>query len=100
MLLTKPTNELEKQMKPVTFIPMEIHKKVVVDDSGTPQEVIIPWAEFQQIQEILDLNEEVALSPEWEAELETRLADIDAGRVDLVRSEDVFERVESALKKA
>ena len=79
---------------------MEIHKKVVVDDAGTPQEVIIPWAEFQQIQEILDLNEEVALSPEWEAELEKRLADIDAGRVDLVPSEDVFERVESSLKQA
>lgn len=77
---------------------IEIHKKVVVDDAGTPQEVTIPWAEFQQIQEILDLNEEVELSPEWEAELEKRLAGIDAGLVELARSEDVFARVESALK--
>ena len=79
-------------------MPMEIHKKVVVDDAGTPQEVIIPWAEFQQLQEILGLNEEIELSPEWQAEVERRLADIDTGRVKLVRSEDVFERVESALK--
>ena len=79
---------------------MEIHKKVVIDDSGTPQEVIIPWAEFQQIQEILDLNEEITLSPEWELELEQRLADVDAGRVELHSSEDVFERIESALPKA
>ena len=78
---------------------MNIHKKVVVDDAGTPQEVIIPWAEFQQIQKILGLNEELELSDEWEAELESRLADIDAGRVELVCGEDVLERVESVLKK-
>ena len=77
---------------------MEIHKKVVVDKTGTPQEVIIPWAEFQQLQEILGLNEEIELSPEWQAEIERRLADIDTGRVKLVHSEDIFERVESALK--
>ena len=77
---------------------MEIHKKVVVDDAGAPQEVIIPWAEFQRLQEILGLNEDVALTPEWQTEVERRLADIDAGRVELVRSEDVFERIESALR--
>lgn len=87
-------------MKPVMLVPMEIHKKVVVDDTGVPQEVIIPWAEFQQIQEMLSLNQEITLSPEWESELEQRLADVDSGRVELVRSEDVFERVESALNKA
>ena len=77
---------------------MEIHKKVVVDDAGAPQEVIIPWAEFQQLQEILGLNEEIELTPEWQAEVERRLAEIDTGRVELVPGEDVFERVESALK--
>jgi len=41
---------------------MQIHKKVVVDDAGAPQEVIIPWAEFQEIEEVLglDLEPEVA----------------------------------------
>ncbi|NEP80452.1 MAG: hypothetical protein F6K39_21155 [Okeania sp. SIO3B3] len=57
---------------------MQIHKKVVVDDAGEPQEVIIPWSEFQQIEEMLGLDEEVKLSPEWEAELSRRIADIDA----------------------
>jgi len=33
-----------------------IHKKVVVDDAGSPQEVIIPWAEFQEIEELLGLD--------------------------------------------
>jgi len=35
---------------------MEIHKKVVVDDTGAPKEVIIPWAEFREIEEILGLD--------------------------------------------
>lgn len=44
---------------------MNIHKKVVVDDAGTPQEVIIPWAEFQEIEEMLGLD----LEPEVEEQL-------------------------------
>ena len=35
---------------------MEIHKKVVIDEAGAPQEVIIPWAEFQKIEEMLGLD--------------------------------------------
>ena len=39
-----------------------IHKKIVVDENGNPQEVIIPWEEFRQIEEALglDLDEEAA----------------------------------------
>lgn len=33
-----------------------IHKKIVVDEQGNPQEVIIPWNEFQDIVEILGLD--------------------------------------------
>ncbi|MFB3133662.1 MAG: hypothetical protein ACE10K_14185 [Rhodothermales bacterium] len=38
---------------------MVIHRKIVVDEDGNPQEVIIPWDEFQEIVEMLglDLNE-------------------------------------------
>ena len=35
---------------------MNIHKKIVVDEQGEPQEVIIPWDEFQEIAEILGLD--------------------------------------------
>lgn len=35
---------------------MNIHKKIVVDEQGDPQEVIIPWDEFQEIAEILGLD--------------------------------------------
>ena len=45
---------------------MEIHKKVVFDDTGAPQEVIIPWSEFQEIEELLGLD----LEPEVVQQLE------------------------------
>ena len=35
---------------------MEIHKKIVIDEHGNPQEVIIPWAEFQVISDLLGLD--------------------------------------------
>ena len=37
---------------------MSIHRKIVVDEHGNPQEVIIPWDEFQGIAEILGLNQQ------------------------------------------
>ncbi|MBT5212823.1 MAG: hypothetical protein HOM08_13365 [Candidatus Marinimicrobia bacterium] len=39
---------------------MEIHKKIVTDENGNPSDVIIPWDEYKQIEEILgiDLDEE------------------------------------------
>ena len=38
-----------------------IHKKLVVDEQGKPQEVIIPWEEYKEIEETLglDLNKKV-----------------------------------------
>jgi putative addiction module component (TIGR02574 family) len=76
---------------------MEIHKKIDVDEQGTPQEVIIPWAEFQKIQELLELDSEIQLSPEWEAEIARRIDDIDSGRAELRSSEEVFNRLRSKL---
>ena len=37
-----------------------IQKKIVVDEAGNPQEVIIPWAQFCELMEELgmDLDEE------------------------------------------
>jgi len=33
-----------------------IHKKIVLDENNNPSEVIIPWDEFQEIEEILGLD--------------------------------------------
>lgn len=33
-----------------------IHRKLVVDDKGMPTEVIIPWKEYQLIEELLGLD--------------------------------------------
>lgn len=54
-----------------------IHKKIVVDDKGTPQEVIIPWAEFQMIEEALGLD----LEPKVIDQLEKADADMRAGNM-------------------
>jgi PHD/YefM family antitoxin component YafN of YafNO toxin-antitoxin module len=33
-----------------------IRKKIVVDERGNPREVIIPWAQFQEMSEALGLD--------------------------------------------
>ena len=33
-----------------------IHKKIVNDENGKPSDVIIPWNEFKQIEEMLGLD--------------------------------------------
>lgn len=35
---------------------MTIHKKIVIDDTGKPSEVIIPYEEFKYIEEMLGLD--------------------------------------------
>ena len=35
---------------------ISIHKKIVSDENGNPSDVIIPWNEFKQIEEILGLD--------------------------------------------
>ncbi len=39
------------------YFPMrKIHRKLVIDDKGMPTEVIIPWKEYRQIEELLGLD--------------------------------------------
>ena len=33
-----------------------IHKKLVIDDHGKPTEVIIPWDEYKEMEELLGLD--------------------------------------------
>ncbi len=35
---------------------LTIHKKMIVDEHGKPVEVIIPWVEFKEMEEILGLD--------------------------------------------
>jgi PHD/YefM family antitoxin component YafN of YafNO toxin-antitoxin module len=52
-----------------------IHKKLVVDERGRPQEVIIPWDEYCEIEELLGLD----LDAEAIADLEEAKRDREAG---------------------
>jgi PHD/YefM family antitoxin component YafN of YafNO toxin-antitoxin module len=55
-----------------------IHKKIVVDEKGDPQEVIIPWKEFLQIEEALGLD----LDDKAAAELREADGDMRSGNLD------------------
>lgn len=33
-----------------------LHKKIVLDEKGNPTEVIIPWEEYKEIEELLGLD--------------------------------------------
>ncbi len=57
---------------------LTIHKKLVVDEHGTPQEVILPWDEYRQIEELLGLD----LDQEAIAELDEASKDRDSGATD------------------
>ena len=35
---------------------IKIHKKIVNDENGNPSDVIIPWKQFKEIEEILGLD--------------------------------------------
>jgi PHD/YefM family antitoxin component YafN of YafNO toxin-antitoxin module len=52
-----------------------IQKKIVVDENGVPQEVIIPWAQFCELSEVLGLD----LDEEAMADLRTARADLEKG---------------------
>lgn len=39
------------------YLPIRrVHRKLVVDDKGMPTEVIIPWEEYKEIEELLGLD--------------------------------------------
>jgi len=53
-----------------------IPKKIVVDEQGTPLEVILPWHTFCELQEALGLD----LDAEAEADLRETRQDLAAGQ--------------------
>jgi PHD/YefM family antitoxin component YafN of YafNO toxin-antitoxin module len=52
-----------------------IQKKIVLDENGAPQEVIIPWAQFCELSEALGLD----LDEEAMADLRMARADLEKG---------------------
>jgi PHD/YefM family antitoxin component YafN of YafNO toxin-antitoxin module len=57
---------------------LKVHKKLVIDEKGRPQEVILPWKEYQQIEEVLGLD----LDDDAIADLEQAASDREAGTPD------------------
>jgi hypothetical protein len=58
-LKKKPVPGMKNDKEP--YIPMRrIPRKLVLDDQGMPMEVIIPWKEFREIEELLGLDLDAA----------------------------------------
>jgi len=69
---------------------LQLQKKLVVDDQGAPQEVIIPYAQFVELEEALGLD----LDEEAKEDLRQGQADLDAGNQEAFVS---LEQVEQEL---
>jgi len=52
----------------------------------------------EKILEMIDAEEQIHLSPEWISLIENRVADIDAGVVQMVKADDVMKQIWSELK--
>jgi len=62
---------------------LKIHKKLVVDEKGRPQEVILPWEEFRQIEEALGLDLDATAVADLEEAAKDREANTPGAYVDL-----------------
>ena len=51
----------------------------------------------EKILEMLDVEEQIDLSPEWMSVIQQRLADIDAGMVQMVGAEEALNQIWSEL---
>ena len=52
----------------------------------------------EKILEMIDAEEQIHLSPEWISLIENRVADIDAGVVQMVKADDAMKQIWSELK--
>jgi len=54
---------------------INIEKKIVVDEQGLPQEVIISWKQYKEIEEILGLDLDERATEDLRKAREDRLAE-------------------------
>jgi len=66
---------------------MNIAHQTVLGADGKPSAALIPWEEFERIQERLGEDDDEAVSEEWRNDLERRVSEIDSSEVELVEGE-------------
>ncbi len=82
-------NEIKKNPVPGTkdgnapYVPIRIHRKLVVDERGLPTEVIIPWQEYREIEELLGLDLDAAACDDLKKARQDREAGKEDAFVDL-----------------
>jgi putative addiction module component (TIGR02574 family) len=59
-----------------------------------------PGERVELIERLIASVEPPSLSPAWQAEVERRIADLDAGRTQTIPAEEVFARIDEKLRRA
>ncbi|MCB1231358.1 MAG: addiction module protein [Verrucomicrobiae bacterium] len=78
---------------------MTIPHQTVFDAEGNPTAALISWDDFQIIRAELEDAEDAPLSPQWRAEIERRVKDVDEGRAKLIPHEEVVTSVREKLQE-
>lgn len=72
---------------------MTINHQTLMDANGNPTAALIPWEEFQAIQQRLGEAANPEVDSEWTTEIQKRTTEIDDGTVELVDGEDFLARL-------
>ena len=76
---------------------MTITHQTLMDANGNPTAALIPWDEFEAIQQRLSeverADSDSEVSSEWSAKIHKRATEIDNGTVELVDGNDFLDRL-------
>ena len=79
---------------------MTITHQTLMDANGNPTAALIPWDEFEAIQQRLseadsdNKDDDFELTPEWREELHRRVAEIDSGKAKLIPNDEVWRGID------
>ena len=77
---------------------MTITHQTLMDSDGNPTAALIPWDEFEAIQQRLEEVNDAPLSPEWRAELDRRRQGIDDGTTEGTPHHQAMDEVRQHLE--
>lgn len=73
---------------------MTITYQTLMDADGNPTAALIPWDEFEAIQQRLsEVDSDSKVDTDWSKEIHNRAAEIDNGTVELVDGDDFLNRL-------
>lgn len=76
---------------------MTIEHKILTDEDGRPAAALIPWDQFEMIQERLADDDEVVLTDEFRAELNQRVDNIKNGTTKGIPHDELMAELRSMI---